>query len=581
MICGTVFGLPQEKEDFLKLANQEQYTILYGRLSQEDEREGESNSIQNQRLMLEKYAEDNGFPNTKFLYDDGYSGTNFNRPAWNEVMRLAENGEVATIIVKDMSRLGRDYLQVGQYTELIFPSMGIRFIAVNDGVDSLYGDNDFAPFKNLFNDFYAKDTSRKIRAVKKAQAERGERLGTRPPYGYRKSEDNPKQIVPDEQTADVVRHIFRLCAEGRGPSQIAKQLKAEQILTPTNYYYQQTGVALVNLDTTRPYAWKDTTIANILSDVSYLGHTISMRYTTVSYKNKKQIERPESEWLKFENTHEPLISQELWDIVQDIRKHKKRPPKKMDTPNLFSGLVFCADCGGTLVLHRAHTMKETQNNFMCSTYKKRGKEECSAHYIRETQLRAIVLDDLKRVTHYARQKEKLFAERITRKTSAETRREIARIQREIDTLRRRDGELTLLFKRLYEDNVLGRIPNEHFRLLSDEYTDEQAKLREKLPKLEERLEGLQNSLINVAQFIDKAKRYRNISELTPEILHLFIEKIVVGEKSQKYSRTAEQDIWIYYRDIGLMDTPVEPPCDTEEVPEEYEIMDISEAHQSA
>lgn len=563
------------------MANQEQYTILYGRLSQEDEREGESNSIQNQRLMLEKYAEDNGFPNTKFLYDDGYSGTNFNRPAWNEVMRLAENGEVATIIVKDMSRLGRDYLQVGQYTELIFPSMGIRFIAVNDGVDSLYGDNDFAPFKNLFNDFYAKDTSRKIRAVKKAQAERGERLGTRPPYGYRKSEDNPKQIVPDEQTADVVRHIFRLCAEGRGPSQIAKQLKAEQILTPTNYYYQQTGVALVNLDTTRPYAWKDTTIANILSDVSYLGHTISMRYTTVSYKNKKQIERPESEWLKFENTHEPLISQELWDIVQDIREHKKRPPKKMDTPNLFSGLVFCADCGGTLVLHRAHTMKETQNNFMCSTYKKRGKEECSAHYIRETQLRAIVLDDLKRVTHYARQKEKLFAEHITRKTSAETRREIARIQREIDTLRRRDGELTLLFKRLYEDNVLRRIPNEHFRLLSDEYTDEQAKLREKLPKLEERLEGLQNSLINVAQFIDKAKRYRNISELTPEILHLFIEKIVVGEKSQKYSRTAEQDIWIYYRDIGLMDTPVEPPCDTEEVPEEYEIMDISEAHQSA
>lgn len=563
------------------MANQEQYTILYGRLSQEDEREGESNSIQNQRLMLEKYAEDNGFPNTKFLYDDGYSGTNFNRPAWNEVMRLAENGEIATIIVKDMSRLGRDYLQVGQYTELIFPSMGIRFIAVNDGVDSLYGDNDFAPFKNLFNDFYAKDTSRKIRAVKKAQAERGERLGTRPPYGYRKSEDNPKQIVPDEQTADVVRHIFRLCAEGRGPSQIAKQLKAEQILTPTNYYYQQTGVALVNLDTTRPYAWKDTTIANILSDVSYLGHTISMRYTTVSYKNKKQIERPESEWLKFENTHEPLISQELWDIVQDIRKHKKRPPKKMDTPNLFSGLVFCADCGGTLVLHRAHTMKETQNNFMCSTYKKRGKEECSAHYIRETQLRAIVLDDLKRVTHYARQKEKLFAEHITRKTSAETRREIARIQREIDTLRRRDGELTLLFKRLYEDNVLGRIPNEHFRLLSYEYTDEQAKLREKLPKLEERLEGLQNSLINVAQFIDKAKRYRNISELTPEILHLFIEKIVVGEKSQKYSRTAEQDIWIYYRDIGLMDTPVEPPCDTEEVPEEYEIMDISEAHQSA
>ena len=541
------------------MASQEQYTILYGRLSQEDEREGESNSIQNQRMMLEKYAEDNGFTNTKFLYDDGYSGTNFNRPAWNEVMQFAENGEVATIIVKDMSRLGRDYLQVGQYTELFFPSMGIRFIAVNDGVDSLYGDNDFAPFKNLFNDFYSKDTSRKIRSVKKAQAERGERIATRPPYGYRKSEDNPKQIVPDESAADVVRHIFRLCAEGRGPSQIAKQLKAEQVLTPTNYYYQQTGVALVNLDTERPYNWSSTTIANILGDVSYLGHTINMRYTTISYKNKKQIERPESEWLKFENTHEPLISQELWDIVQDIRKHKKRPPKQMDTPNLFSGLVFCADCGGTLVLHRAHTMKETQNNFMCSTYKKRGKEECSSHYIRETQLKAIILDDLKRVTHYARQKEKLFTEHITRKNSAETRQEIVRIQREMDTAKRRDSELTALFKRLYEDNVLRRIPNEHFRILSSEYTTEQAQLREKLPKLEERLEQLRNSLTNVAQFIDKAKRYSVITELTPEILRLFIGKIIVGEKSQKYSRTAEQEICIYYRDIGLMDTPVEPP----------------------
>jgi hypothetical protein len=237
-------------------------------------------------------------------------------------------------------------------------------------------------------------------------------------------------------------------------------------------------------------------------------------------------------------------------------------------------MVFCADCGGTLVLHRAHTMKEIQNNFMCSTYKKRGKEECSAHYIRETQLKAIILDDLNRVTHYARQKEKLFAEHITRKNTAETRQEITRIHREIDAAKRRDNELTALFKRLYEDNVLGRIPNEHFRLLSSEYTTEQAELREKLPKLGQRLERLQNSLTNVAQFIYKAKRYSNITELTPEILRLFIEKIVVGEKSQKYSRTAEQDIWIYYRDIGLMDTPVEPPEAQETRPEEYELMDV-------
>jgi DNA invertase Pin-like site-specific DNA recombinase len=570
-----------EKGAFMDQANQNKYTVLYGRLSQEDDRAGDSNSIQNQRLMLEKYAADNGFGNTLFLYDDGYSGTNFNRPSWNKLMSLVENGEVAAIIVKDMSRLGREYLQVGQLTELIFPSFGVRFIAIQDNVDSLYGDNDFTPFKNLFNDFFAKDTSKKIKAVVKAKAERGERIATRAPYGYKKDENNPKKIIPDEQAADIVRYIFRLCAEGRGPSQIARQLKAEKVITPTNYYYRQTGVTLANLDTTRPYNWKDTSVADILCEISYLGHTVNMRYTTVSYKNKKQIKRPESEWLKFESTHEPLITQELWDIVQDIRAHKKRPAKQMDTPNLFSGLVFCADCGNTLVLHRAHTMRETQNNFMCSTYKKRGKEECSSHYIREMQLKAIILDDLKRVTHYARQKEKLFIEHITQKNTIEARQEINRIQRELDAGRRRDSELTALFKRLYEDNVLGRIPNEHFRLLSAEYTAEEAQLQSKLPELEKRMEQLQNSLTDVTRFVEKAGQYRDIPELTPEILRLFIGKIIVGEKDKKYSRTASQEIRIYYRDIGLMDTPVEPEDTQEFSPEEFEVMDFQAEEQTA
>ncbi|WP_277669113.1 recombinase family protein, partial [Caproiciproducens galactitolivorans] len=332
------------------------YTILYGRLSQEDERDGESNSIQNQRLMLEKYAADNGFENILFLSDDGYSGTNFNRPAWKELMKLVENDEVATIIVKDMSRLGRDYLLVGQYTEMIFPSYGVRFIAVNNNVDSLYGDNDFTPFVNLFNDFYAKDTSRKIRAVVKSKAERGERVATRAPYGYKKDESDPKRkIVPDEDAAPVVQKIFSLCAGGKGPSQIARQLKKEQVLTPGNYYYRKTGVLLTGVDTARPFDWSSRTVADILEDEVYLGHTINLRFTTVSYKNKKRIERPKSEQLRFENTHEPLVTQETWDIVQDIRKHKRRRAD-MAEQNMFSGLVYCADCGGTMVLHRAHTM---------------------------------------------------------------------------------------------------------------------------------------------------------------------------------------------------------------------------------
>ncbi len=549
------------------MANQK-YNILYGRLSQEDELKGDSNSIQNQRMLLEKYAVENGFTNVKFLYDDGYSGTNFNRPAWNEVMKLIENGEVETLIVKDLSRLGREYLQVGYYTEIYFPQRGVRFIAVNDGVDSLYSEtNDFTPMRNYFNELYAKDSSKKVRIVKRAQAERGELLGGRPPYGYKRDENVRKGIVPDEETAGVVKRIFGLCAEGKGPNQIARLLTKEQVLTPTNYYYRKTGASHASLDTTRPYSWSGSTVTGILDNKTYLGHMAGLRSTTLSYKNKKLIRHPESEQILVENTHEPLITQELWDIVQDVRQHKKRTPKQMDEPNMFSGLVYCADCGKTLVLHRAHTMKATQNNFMCYTYKKKGKEVCSAHYIREQDLTQIILDDLRRVTHFARQKERLFAEYINRKNSAELRREINTLQKELDSMRRRNTELTALFKRLYEDNVLGRVTNEQFRILSGDYNAEQKELSAAIPEKESRLEKLKDSAANVEAFIEKAKRYTEIRELTPEILRLFISRIEVGEREEKYSRTAEQSIRIVYRDVGVMDSvePVEENMEQENI----------------
>ena len=548
----------------MKQANQEPYDILYARLSQEDDREGESNSIQNQRMILEQYAREKGFINPHFLYDDGFSGTNFNRPGWNEVMRLMENGMVRTVIVKDLSRLGREYLEVGKLTELVFPSYGVRFIAINDNVDSLYGENDFAPFKNLFNEFYAKDTSRKIRAVKKAQAQRGERIATRPRYGYQKAQDDPKKIVPDPEAAEVVRKIFQLCASGRGPSQIARQLKQEQVLTPINYYFQKYGVALTGLDTTRPYDWSDTTIAKMLEDEIYLGHTISLRYTTPSYKNKKKIERPESEWLRFENTHEPLITPEIWELVREVRKHKRRPAKKIETPNLFSGLVYCADCGKPMRLHRTRTKAaDSYNNFKCSTYSNRGKEACSGHYIRESQLRAIVLDDLRRVTQFARQKETLLLHRVAKRNSTQAKKEISQIQRKLDKLHRRETELAALFKRLYEHNVLGRIPDEQYRILSAEYAQERAQIKEKLPQLEERQEKLRDSITNASRFVDRARQYSEITELTPELLRLFIEKIVVGERAEKYSHSAPQEVMIYYRDIGLLDTTEEQDLQNE------------------
>ena len=298
------------------------------------------------------------------------------------------------------------------------------------------------------------------------------------------------------------------------------------------------------------------TVAGILEDEVYLGHTISLKSTTVSYKNKKRIYRPESEQLRFENTHEPLVTKETWDIVQDIRTHKRRRAN-MAEQNMFSGLVRCADCGGTMVLHRAHTMDAVKNNFMCSIYKKFGKEECSGHYLREIHLAAIVLDDLLRVTHFARQQEALFIQYINRKNNAETRREIERLQRELELMRRRDTELSALFKRLYEDNVLGKVTNEQFRMLSGDYNAEQKNLKERIPKAAERIEELQNSIANVTRFIDKAKRYTEINELSGELLNLFIEKIEVGERAERYSRTSEQQIIIHYRDIGVIGASAE------------------------
>ena len=550
----------------MKQAN-EKHTLLYARLSQDDGSQGDSNSIQNQRMMLEKYAKDNGFENLKFLYDDGATGTNFNRPAFQEVMALIESGEVATLIVKDMSRLGREYLEVGRLTEIVFPSYGVRFIAMNDGVDSLYGDNEFTPFKNIINEWYAKDCSKKGKASARIKAESGARVASRPPFGYQKDPADPKRkIIPDEETAPIIQHIFSLCMSGKGPSQIAKQLKEERIPIPAYFYYKKNGVEITGFNPAEPYNWQQTTIAKILENEAYLGHTINLKYTTLSFKNKKRIERPENEQVRIENTHQPLIDKTTWDIVQAIRKHKRRRAN-MAEQNIFSGLIYCKDCGGTMVLHRAHTMDAVKNNFMCSTYKKKGKENCSAHYIRETQLTEIILDDLRRVTHYARQNEFLFAKHITQKNSAEIRREIAQTERELENLKRRDAELTALFKRLYEDNVLGKIPNEVFRKLSDDYLTEQKEIQTTIPKKENDLERLKASVSNASAFIDKAKQYIEINELTAEILHLFIERVEVGERTEKWSRTAMQEINIYYRDIGLLDNVIEPQTEEQVEPQ--------------
>lgn len=526
-------------------------TALYCRLSQEDELKGDSNSIQNQRAILEKYAKDNGFENIEVFVDDGYSGVSFNRPDFQRLLEMMEQGKVATLITKDLSRLGRNYIEVGQYTEMLFPRWEVRYIAINDNYDSLYNEgNELAPFKNLFNEWYARDTSKKIRAVVKAKAERGERVGTVVPYGYRKDPDVKGHLLVNEDTAPVVRLIFSLCAEGKGPKVIANILREKQILKPTAYRYQTSGKYGATTDTEDIYGWNDRTVAGILDNEIYLGHTINCRTTVVSYKDKRKKDVPESEWYRFENTHEAIIDKVTWDIVRKVREGKRRRTNMGDVDK-YSGLLYCADCGSKLYFVRGTTIKPEAYNFICSRYRKHmGQELCTPHTIREMALDEIVLEEIRSVTYYARANTAQFVSFIQQKSSAESRRELNAKTAELSKLEKRNGELNVLFKRLYEDHVLGKITSEQFRMLSEGYNDEQRTIQEEVPKLRKAIEDLKASATNVDRFLDIARKYTDMKELTPEILRTFISKIVIHERSRKHVKEAEQDIDIYFTHIG-------------------------------
>ena len=532
-------------------SNQIRKTALYCRLSQDDGIEGDSNSIQNQKAILQKFAEDHHFPSPCFYVDDGFSGGNFQRPAFQQMISDMENGEIGIIVTKDLSRLGRNQLHTGLYIEERFPMFGVRYIAINDNVDTDSSEsNDLMPFKNLFNEWFIRDTSRKIRAVLKAKAERGERLGSRAPYGYRKAPDTKKLIV-DEEAAAIVRRIFAMCASGSGPSQIARILKKEQILTPTMYAYTRYGITHTCLDTAHPYNWSDSAIANLLENEIYLGNTVNMKHSSRSYKDKRRVEHPREECMVFENTHPALITREAWDIVQRVRKNKRRLTK-MEEQNKYSGLVFCADCGSNMVLHRAHTMSASYNHFTCRTYKK-DWEACTGHYIRECVLDEVVLEDLRRVTAMARERPEEFAAYIGSRQSAEIQREIRRQEKELAAMRKRKAELDAIFKKLYEDSVLSRITTEQFQMLSSSYTEEQNQIAAGIPQKEADIQRLRETVSGTDGFLDKAKRYMDITELTPELLRLFIEKIVVHEKEVKWSKHAPQTVEIYYNGIGFID----------------------------
>ena len=534
------------------IAKNDKITALYCRLSRDDELQGDSNSIINQKAILQKYADDNGFGNTMFFVDDGYSGTNFDRPDWERLISLAEDGKIGTVIVKDMSRLGRDYLKVGYYTEVFFPSLDIRFIAINNGVDSAnQQDSDFTPFLNIINEWYAKDTSKKIRAVFKAKGQSGKPLCTNPPYGYVKDPEDKSRWIIDPEAAEVVREIFSLCVKGYGPTQIAKELTRRQIENPVAHARRQ-GLTLPakTLDDD-PCAWHDSTVARLLTRVEYLGHTANFKTYRKSYKNKKQMHNDRSEWQIFENTHEDIIDQETFDIVQKIRDGRRRLTPMGEMP-ILSGMLFCADCGAKLYQVRGRGWEHIKEYFVCATYRKQ-KGKCSSHQIRNVVIEQLLLDDIRRVTSYAREHEDEFVRLVTQKSKQETERNLRESKKELEAAKARVTKLDGIIHRLYEDNIEGKVSDERFAKLTATYEAEQRQLEYRIAELQSFMANAKNESLGVDTFLSMVRRYTDIKELDAELIRVFVEKILVY-KAEKIDGHRVQRIKIIYNGIGEIPT---------------------------
>ena len=519
-------------------------TAIYCRLSQEDDLQGESNSIKNQKLILQQYAEQHRFPNIQFYVDDGYSGANFNRPDFKRMMNDIEQGKVGIVIVKDQSRLGRDYLQTGMLMEITFPQYDVRFIAVNDGVDSANGVSDFSGIKNYFNDFYARDTSRKIRAVQRAKGERGERVGTTIPYGYMKDPNNPKLYIPDPETAPIVKRIFEMYASGIGIVKICDRLSAEKILCPSVYAFRKSGNKSGNPDLNRPYHWAQNTVRKMLSNPEYTGDTVNFKTYSKSNKLKRRLKNDPENILIFKDTHEAIIDRKTFEMVQRHFAGRKRPDKQGEMDK-YAGFLFCGECGKRLYLHRGKTVKPENNNFQCGGFQSR-TTECTAHYIRESVLDTIVLHNLRTVTAFARDNPDEFYAMATQNGEEEAEKFYRNAKLQKEQLEKRIQDLDNIIRCLYEDRVSGRITPERYDSMANGYEHEQAEKKRELQELTESIERMNMRDQCIQQFIRDAKQYVEMPKLTPELLRVFIRRIEVYEKFEKYSRTAGNPIRIHY-----------------------------------
>ncbi len=528
-------------------------TALYCRLSRDDELQGESNSISNQKRILETYCREHNLLNWQFFVDDGWSGANFERPGFQKMLEGVESGEIKTVVTKDLSRLGRNYLQVGLYTEMVFPKKGVRYIAVNDGVDSAQGDSELSALKNLFNEWMVKDTSKKIKAVFKSKGMSGKPLTSHPPYGYIMGEDGMFAI--DEETAPVVKQIYALCLAGNGPGKIARMLTEQNIPTPGTMEYQRTG------NTRRyypdyPCRWSATTVGHILERQEYIGNTVNFKTEQVSYKFKGTVYTPEREMI-FENTHPAIIDKATWERVQELRKQRKRP-NRYDEVGLFSGLVFCADCGSVMYQQRYDKPNRKQDCYICGSYKKR-TADCTAHFIRTDLLTEGVTANLKAITGFAAVNEERFAKLLQVQTEDGGKKKSTARKRELEAAEKRMTELKAIFKRLYEDSVSGRITDERFAELSADYEREQTELKERIAALQAELDKAQENAANAEKFLAIVRKYTSFEELTPTLLREFVEKIVVHEAvaldGKKRGKQRTQAIEIYYSFVGKLELP--------------------------
>lgn len=528
-------------------------TALYCRLSQDDALDGESNSITNQKALLSRYAAEHGFRNTVFFVDDGYSGTNFQRPGFQEMMRYVEDYSVSTLIVKDLSRLGREYSYMGRLQDFIFPAYDVRFIAVNDDVDSAKGENDFAVFKNVFNDYYAKDTSKKIRAVIKVRGEAGEHLTSNPPFGYVKDPQDKKRWIVDEEAAKVVRRIFELCVEGRGPMQIAKMLTAEKVLTVTAYNARQKGWTMPD----NLYQWHSNAVIKILDRREYTGCTVNFKTYTKSLKFKKRMENPKENQRVFEDTQPAIIETGLWERVQELRSNKRRLTKTGKT-SIFSGLVRCADCGEKLYFCTCNTYKDdTQDHFVCSNYKS-NTGSCQIHYIREVTLYKRVLECIQRTLTYVSLFRDDFTQEMLAQDEASRKSELAQKRKALSAAQKRMEDLDKIIQRLYEDSVLGKLSEARYAKLSAQYEEEQAEIQQLSLALEREIDEEAGQVADVGRFLQLAEKYSELQELDAYTVNELIDKIVI-HNPEKIDGKKHVTIEIYFTYVGKIRIPLQKP----------------------